>query len=84
MTVRAPLTPRAQASLTGGSVPTSDAPAGLCAEPCSEPWYVTEILDAEARAWIAEVDRRCNQATIVVIFFAALWFLTPCIGAVLP
>lgn len=80
MTVRAPLTPRAQASLTGGSVPTSDAPAMLSAEP----WYVTEILDAEARAWIAAVDRRCNQATIIVLFFVALWFITPCIGAVLP
>lgn len=35
-------------------------------------------------AWIRAVNRRCDQATALLILLAVLWFGTACIGASLP
>lgn len=77
MTVRDSLTPCQRTNLPGGSA--------------FEPVHLERVeglapagLSPEAREWIAWVQRRCDQAAIVLVFLIGLWFLTASIGASLP
>ena len=41
-------------------------------------------LSKETQAWIRAVNRRCDQASLLLILIAVLWFGTASIGAALP
>ena len=67
---RTTTTPCPRAGQTGGGDEGSPiAPAGL---------------SPETLTWLRTVNRRCDQASLLLILIAVLWFGTASIGAALP
>lgn len=77
-----PHAPREQAP--GSSLPNSAAPPEGMVEPGAASLNAGFALPRTVEDRLATLNRRCEQASWLLILFAALWFLTPCIGAWLP